>query len=116
MHFVALSAGQMAPSGGRKAVQKRAVTSGCSVGARATCDGIDAPQVVELWDREGNVVRTMCDLPLAENIPIAFNSCRKGPRSISWRSDKPSTLYWAECQDGGDPAVSVSPRCAASYA
>jgi hypothetical protein len=37
-------------------------------------------------------------LPLAEDIPIAFNSCRKGPRGIDWRDDKPAEIYWAECQ------------------
>jgi len=31
-------------------------------------------------------------------------------RSINWRSDKPSSLYWAETQDGGDAKVDVSPR------
>lgn len=54
--------------------------------------------MTELWDREGRVLRTLRSLPLAEDIPIAFNSCRKGPRSIDWRDDKPATLVWAECQ------------------
>ncbi|KAI4372022.1 hypothetical protein MLD38_010309 [Melastoma candidum] len=31
-------------------------------------------------------------------------------RSIHWRPDKPSTLYWVETQDGGDAKVEVSPR------
>lgn len=30
------------------------------------------PRVTELWDREGNKLRTMRELPLAEDIPIAF--------------------------------------------
>ncbi|CAG9466348.1 unnamed protein product [Pedinophyceae sp. YPF-701] len=68
------------------------------------------PKVVELWDVHGNKLSTIADLPLAEDIPIAFNSCRKGPRQVGWRDDKPATLYWAECQDGGDPAVEASPR------
>ncbi|CAH1453393.1 unnamed protein product [Lactuca virosa] len=53
---------------------------------------------------------TLCDLPVAEDIPIAFNSVRKGMRSLNWRADKPSTLYWVETQDGGDAKVEVSPR------
>lgn len=52
------------------------------------------PKKVELWKTNGEFVRELCDLPLAEDIPIAFNSVRKGMRSINWRADKPSTLYW----------------------
>ncbi|XXG79118.1 hypothetical protein AAC387_Pa09g0259 [Persea americana] len=68
------------------------------------------PKKVDVWTTEGKFIRELCDLPLAENIPIAFNSVRKGMRSISWRADKPSTLYWVETQDGGDAKVEVSPR------
>lgn len=68
------------------------------------------PKKVELWKANGEFVRELCDLPLAEDIPIAFNSVRKGMRSINWRADKPSTLYWVETQDGGDAKVDVSPR------
>jgi hypothetical protein len=35
---------------------------------------------------------------------------RKGPRSLQWRADKPSSLYWAEALDGGDPAIEVTER------
>lgn len=52
------------------------------------------PKRVEIWTTDGRLVRELCDLPLAEDIPIAFNSVRKGMRSINWRADKPSTLYW----------------------
>lgn len=52
------------------------------------------PKKVELWTTDGKFVREICDLPLAEDIPIAFNSVRRGKRSINWRPDKPSTLYW----------------------
>lgn len=68
------------------------------------------PKRVDVWTSDGKFVREICDLPLAENIPIAFNSVRKGMRSINWRSDKCSSLYWAETQDGGDAKVDVSPR------
>lgn len=114
---------------------------------------------------EGEFVREIAALPLAEDIPVAFDSCRKGPRGIEWRDDKPAEVRWCwfagvvihvffsrarrvvghplllhgpapsctwprvrfsdlpcplptsarqmswmECQDGGDPAVQVSPR------
>jgi hypothetical protein len=52
------------------------------------------PKKVDLWTVDGKFIRELCDLPLAEDIPIAFNSVRKGMRSINWRADKPSTLYW----------------------
>jgi hypothetical protein len=52
------------------------------------------PTKVDLWTADGKFVRQLCDLPLAEDIPIGFNSVRKGMRSINWRADKPSTLYW----------------------
>ncbi|XP_043722429.1 probable glutamyl endopeptidase, chloroplastic isoform X3 [Telopea speciosissima] len=68
------------------------------------------PKKVDVWTTDGKFVRELCDLPLAEDIPIAFNSVRRGMRSINWRADKPSTLYWAETQDGGDAKMEVSPR------
>ncbi|XWS31821.1 hypothetical protein CRYUN_Cryun23aG0109200 [Craigia yunnanensis] len=68
------------------------------------------PKKVDVWTTDGKFVRELCDLPLAEDIPIAFSSVRKGMRSINWRADKPSTIYWAETQDGGDAKVEVSPR------
>uniref|UniRef100_N1QU65 Probable glutamyl endopeptidase, chloroplastic n=1 Tax=Aegilops tauschii TaxID=37682 RepID=N1QU65_AEGTA len=68
------------------------------------------PKKVELWTVHGRFVRELCDLPLAENIPIAANSVRRGKRLIRWRPDMPSTLYWVEAQDGGDANVEVSPR------
>jgi len=33
-----------------------------------------------------------------------------GPRSVEWREDKPSTLVWAEAQDGGNPATAAKIR------
>ncbi|KAL1558344.1 putative glutamyl endopeptidase, chloroplastic isoform X2 [Salvia divinorum] len=68
------------------------------------------PRKVDLWTADGNFIRDICDLPLAEDIPIAHNSVRRGKRSIQWRADKPSTLVWVETQDGGDAKIEVSPR------
>lgn len=54
------------------------------------------------WDgaggRDGDFVAEVANLPLAEDIPIAFSSCRKGPRGLDWRDDEPSQLYWLEAQ------------------
>lgn len=37
-------------------------------------------------------MREIAALPLAEDIPVAFDSCRKGPRGIEWRDDKPAEV------------------------
>ncbi|KAL0459771.1 UNVERIFIED_CONTAM: putative glutamyl endopeptidase, chloroplastic [Sesamum latifolium] len=68
------------------------------------------PRKVDLWTADGKFLRELCDLPLAEDIPITHNSVRRGKRSIHWRADKPSTLVWVETQDGGDAKIEVSPR------
>lgn len=61
------------------------------------------PYRVEVWDRDGAVVRMLADLPLAEEVPIAFDAVPTGPRSFGWRADAPATVCWTEAQDGGDP-------------
>eukprot|EP00897_Mesotaenium_endlicherianum_P002958 jgi/Mesen1/2690/ME000167S01839 len=68
------------------------------------------PERLEVWDRAGALVQEVAYLPLAEDIPITFNSVRPGRRSINWRPDRPASLYWVETQDGGDAKVEVSPR------
>ncbi|MBX2822477.1 MAG: prolyl oligopeptidase family serine peptidase [Rhodothermaceae bacterium] len=64
----------------------------------------------EVIDLEGNVVQEIADLPLAENIPTAFGSVRKGIRTVNWRSDQPATLYWVEAQDEGDARLQTDVR------
>ncbi len=68
------------------------------------------PYNVEVWDRDGKLVKQLAKLPLAEDIPIAFDAVAKGPRSYNWRPDKPATLYWAEAQDDGDANKEVDVR------
>jgi dipeptidyl aminopeptidase/acylaminoacyl peptidase len=68
------------------------------------------PLSVEIWDRHGNVIQQIADIPLAEEIPIGFNAVRKGPRSFQWRADKPADLYWVEALDEGDPSVDAEFR------
>jgi dipeptidyl aminopeptidase/acylaminoacyl peptidase len=68
------------------------------------------PYRVEVWDLDGNIVKQIADLPLAEEIPIAFGAVPTGPRSFGWRSDTPATLYWTEAQDGGDPKAEAEIR------
>ncbi len=68
------------------------------------------PQRVEILGRDGSLVHRIADLPLQEEIPVAFGSVAKGPRSFSWRADVPATLLWAEAQDGGDARVEADVR------
>ncbi len=59
------------------------------------------PQKVDVWSADGAPVRTVADLPLGDQIPQ--RGVRAGPRSVSWRPDRPATLVWTEALDGGDP-------------
>ena len=65
----------------------------------------------EIYDTAtGELVEEIAALPLAENIPIVMNSCRAGRRGVGWRGDRPSSLYWCEAQDNGDPRVDVGDK------
>ena len=68
------------------------------------------PRRAEVWALDGKVLRTLADLPLQEEIPIAFDSVATGPRNFDWRDDAPATLYWAEALDGGDPGREAAQR------
>ena len=68
------------------------------------------PTLVEVWDLSGKVVHTATDMPLADQLPLGFGAVPTGPRSYGWRSDAPTTLYWTEAQDGGDPRAEAEVR------
>ncbi len=68
------------------------------------------PYTVQVWDMDGNLVKELADVPLAEDIPITFGSVRTGPRSFNWRNDADATVYWVEAQDGGDAAAEAEIR------
>lgn len=68
------------------------------------------PFKIEIYDRSGQMVQTVAQIPLAENIPKGFGAVRTGPRNFSWRSDQPASLYWVEAQDGGDPKKEAAVR------
>jgi dipeptidyl aminopeptidase/acylaminoacyl peptidase len=60
------------------------------------------PSSQQIWDIKGNVVRSLLEEPLIENYPRDYDAVLPGPRSFNWRTDKPSTVYWAEALDGGN--------------
>jgi dipeptidyl aminopeptidase/acylaminoacyl peptidase len=58
------------------------------------------PHDVEIWDRNGQKVRTVADVPMGDTIPI--NGVMTGPRSYRWNPREPATLLWVEALDKGD--------------
>ena len=68
------------------------------------------PAKTVIYTQAGEKVKTILEVPLIEDLPKGFMSVRQGMRYLSWRSDRPSSLYWAEALDGGDPAKDVEFR------
>lgn len=68
------------------------------------------PTKIEVFDSKGNFVHRVADLPLQEEIPVAFGSVPIGPRNVSWRADKPATLCWVEALDDGDASKPAEER------
>jgi dipeptidyl aminopeptidase/acylaminoacyl peptidase len=58
------------------------------------------PQAVEVWNRRGEVVRAIADIPSREGVTLT--GVRTGPREYRWRPDQPATIVWTEALDGGD--------------
>ena len=63
------------------------------------------PKRTEIINLKGESAYVLADLPLAEEIPINFDSVRDGRRAAGWRADQPATLYWIEALDGGDARI-----------
>src|SRR6185436_12804471 len=59
---------------------------------------------------DGKVVRLIADVPLADAVPTDFDAVREGPRQAGWRADKPSTLFWFEALDNGNPRAQAEQR------
>jgi len=68
------------------------------------------PQLVNVIDMNGALVKKIADIPLADNVPLGFSAALPGPRGHAWRNDQPATLYWVEAQDGGDPKTKADVR------
>lgn len=65
---------------------------------------------IEIWDKHGEMVQTLAEIPASEDLPQGFGAVRTGPRSHTWQNDAPSTLWWTEAQDDGDPAIETDFR------
>jgi dipeptidyl aminopeptidase/acylaminoacyl peptidase len=68
------------------------------------------PMTTTVYDTNGNVVKTVNEVPLNEIMPKGFSSVRTGKRDMGWRSDKPATLVYAEALDGGDQSKTADFR------
>ncbi|MGC4041762.1 MAG: prolyl oligopeptidase family serine peptidase [Flavobacterium sp.] len=55
-----------------------------------------------IYDTAGKEIKVANEVPLTEVMPKGFSSVRKGKRSMNWRNDKPSTLYYVVALDEGD--------------
>lgn len=63
-----------------------------------------------IYDSKGNEIETIEEVPSQESIPKGSMSTISCRREITWRSDKPSTIYWVQAMDGGDPEKNVDYR------
>jgi dipeptidyl aminopeptidase/acylaminoacyl peptidase len=68
------------------------------------------PSKSMVYDLAGNVIKQVNDVPLNEVMPKGFMAVRKGKRNMNWRYDRPSSLYYTEALDEGDPANKVEYR------
>lgn len=68
------------------------------------------PFTATVYDRSGNKVKTVLEVPLIEELPQGFMACRTGIRELSWRNDKPASLVYTIALDEGDPAREVDFR------
>ena len=63
---------------------------------------------IEVWDMKGNLVKTVVNQPLANEVPI--HGVISGPRNVSWQPTAPHTLFWREALDEGNPVAKADFR------
>ena len=68
------------------------------------------PFHVSVINLDNGLSNLIADIPIDEVRPKGFDATRVGIRSVRWRRDKPSELYWVEANDGGDPKKNVEHR------
>jgi len=65
---------------------------------------------IEVWNINGNVVKTLANNPLEETLPIGYDVTSTKPRNFSWRNDALATVVWVEALDNGDGVSKVPHR------
>ena len=66
------------------------------------------PGEVEIWDAAGGLVHKLASMPLEEGVPLG--GVATGPRSHDWHPLQPSTVWWVEALDGGNPRTKAPHR------
>jgi dipeptidyl aminopeptidase/acylaminoacyl peptidase len=65
---------------------------------------------ISVVDLKSGNSKQLADNPLQDAVPSIHDAVEAGPRAFKWRSDAPSTVFWAEAADGGDPRVEAPVR------
>src|SRR5690606_4018130 len=60
------------------------------------------PQEANVYAIDGSLEQKVNETPLMEIMPKGFSSTRPGKRMLTWRADKPNTLFFVQALDGGD--------------
>jgi dipeptidyl aminopeptidase/acylaminoacyl peptidase len=68
------------------------------------------PSKTLIYTKEGQVVQTVLEVPLIEDLPQGFMAVRTGKRNFEWRKDLPSSLVYTVALDDGDPENKVEFR------
>ena len=68
------------------------------------------PSKTLIYTKEGQVVQTVLEVPLIEDLPQGFMAVRTGKRNFEWRKDLPSSLIYTVALDDGDPEKKVEFR------
>lgn len=62
------------------------------------------PSKTIIYDKDANLINTISEVPLIEDLPKGFMAVRTGKRDFQWRSDRGASLIYVEALDGGNPA------------
>ena len=68
------------------------------------------PSETHVYDLDAQLVKLISDNPLQEVLPKGFMAVSTYKRDIGWRKDKPSTIYYVEALDKGNPEIKVPYR------
>ena len=68
------------------------------------------PTETHVYDLDAQLVKLISDNPLQEVLPKGFMAVSNYKRDFGWRKDKPSTIYYVEALDKGNPEIKVPYR------
>ena len=68
------------------------------------------PSMRIIYTKEGELVSTVVETPLMENLPQGFMAVPSGKRSFRWRNDQSASLVFVKALDGGNPDSLVAFR------